>query len=504
VLEGAIRTPSDTPAMKAEVFIVVRESKETRQARMEWQAAMMANPRNRPPAPKPADMVDVYSEQWPAGTFATEAEGYFTFPAPPERAQWMLVARHPTGYAEISHDQFAKLGGRITLQAWGAVEGQLLVGAKPQPNVKVVLDRSGTQDDWVAMQVRHSRETVTDALGHYSFKEVVPGLSWLSRSQLPIKFRIDKHTLIEVKPGATLVTQIGGKGRPVIGRAATTPTNEPDTRLAWVSRAGQSVNGMYGRADRPGMKLPPGWERMSRDEQTRITHEWETTTPEGRLCLERQWGEDFDINPDGSFRMEDMRPGKYNAQLRMLTTENHFGIDLVSASVDFEVPPLPAGKDRIDDPIDLGTIAVATEPRLRVGKPAPDFTVKRLDDGKPLKLSDYRGKTVVLKWWWNWSEMETEARAMNRAYERIVKENDVVLITLAMDNEIETAKKRVADWRLGGIHAWAGAEYMKVIPHEYFGSPSTLCIIGPDGNVRAKNLITQDADTEVAKVLLER
>ena len=45
---------------------------------------------------------------------------------------------------------------------------------------------------------------------------------------------------------------------------------------------------------------------------------------------------------------------------------------------------------------------------------------------------------------------------------------------------------------------------MKVMPHEYFGSPSTLCIIGPDGNVRAKNLMTQDADTEVAKVLLER
>jgi hypothetical protein len=100
--------------------------------------------------------------------------------------------------------------------------------------------------------------------------------------------------------------------------------------------------------------------------------------------------------------------------------------------------------------------------------------------------------------------METEAAAMNRAYESIAKENDVVLITLGMDSEIETAKKRVADWKLGGIHGWAGPDYTKVIPQEYFGSPSTLCIIGPDGNVRAKSLMTQDADTEVAKVLLER
>lgn len=503
VLEGAIRTPSDTPADKAEVFIVVRESKETRQARMEWQAAMMANPRNGLPAPKPADTVDVYSQQWPAGTFDTEAEGYFTFPAPPEGMQWMLVARHPTGYAELSQDDFAKSKGLIRLQAWGAVEGQLLVGDKPQANVKVMLARTGSADDWVAMQVRHSRETRTDAGGRYSFKDVAPGLSWLSRSQLPKMFRIDLHTLIDVKPGVTLQTQMGGKGRPVIGRAAATPTNEPDTKISWASRGGQRAEGMLGRADRPGMKLPDGWERMSHDEQIRWTHEWETNTPEGRLCLERQWGEGFDINPDGTFRIEDVKPGKYNAQLRILVTENHFGLDLVQSSIDFEVPPLPEGKERIDEPLDLGTIQIKTLTRLRTGKPAPDFTAKGLD-GTPIKLSDYRGKTVVLKWWWNWSEMETEAAAMNRAYERISKEPDVVLITLGMDNEIATAKKRVADWKLGGIHGWAGPDYTKVMPQEYFGSPSTLCIIGPDGNVRAKSLMAQEADTEVAKVLLER
>jgi RNA polymerase sigma factor (sigma-70 family) len=503
VLDVVIRTPSDTPAVDAEVFVVVKESKETRQARKEWQAAMMVNPRNPPPAPKPADMVDVYGEEWPDGTRATDTEGYLTFPAPPAGAQWMLVARHLTGYAEITPDDFAKLKGRITLRAWGAVEGQFLIGAIPQPKTKVMLDRTGSQDEWVPMQVRHSRETVTDAQGRFSFSQVAPGYSWLSRFEAGRRLRVDRHTLIDVKPGITLTTQIGGKGRPVIGRAATTPTNEPDTKLVWESRGNQNVEGMYSHADRPNMSPPPGWERLSREEQRRLQREWEETTPQGRAAMEQQWGEDFDINPDGTFRIDDLAPGKYNVQLRMLVTENHFGIDLVQAFTDFEVPPLPAGKDRIDDPLDIGTIAVKTQPRLRVGKPAPDFTIKGLD-GKPLKLSDYRGKTVVLKWWWSWSEMETEAAAMNRAYERIAKESDVVLITLGMDAEIETTKKRVADWKLGGIHGWAGPDYMAVMPQEYFGSPSTLCIIGPDGNVRAKSLMVQDADTEVAKVLLER
>ncbi len=37
------------------------------------------------------------------------------------------------------------------------------------------------------------------------------------------------------------------------------------------------------------------------------------------------------------------------------------------------------------------------EPAARVGQPAPDFTLNDLD-GKPHKLSDYRGRVVVLEW----------------------------------------------------------------------------------------------------------
>jgi hypothetical protein len=46
--------------------------------------------------------------------------------------------------------------------------------------------------------------------------------------------------------------------------------------------------------------------------------------------------------------------------------------------------------------------------------------------------------------------------------------------------------------------------YATDFPKAYEGSPSTLILIGPDGRVLARNLHAENADTEVAKILLEK
>ena len=38
---------------------------------------------------------------------------------------------------------------------------------------------------------------------------------------------------------------------------------------------------------------------------------------------------------------------------------------------------------------------------LAIGKPAPEIEGEDID-GKPLRLSDYRGKVVVLDFWGHW------------------------------------------------------------------------------------------------------
>ena len=78
------------------------------------------------------------------------------------------------------------------------------------------------------------------------------------------------------------------------------------------------------------------------------------------------------------------------------------------------------------------------------------------------------------------------------------------LAPFLFDQEIATARKRVADWEIGGVHAYVGPDYTKTMPPEYFGSPATVCIIDADGKVLAKSLDVEGLDTEIAKVLLER
>jgi cytochrome c biogenesis protein CcmG/thiol:disulfide interchange protein DsbE len=41
-------------------------------------------------------------------------------------------------------------------------------------------------------------------------------------------------------------------------------------------------------------------------------------------------------------------------------------------------------------------------PFLLSGRPAPNFTIKRLDNDQPVSLADYKGKPIVLNFWSTW------------------------------------------------------------------------------------------------------
>jgi len=77
---------------------------------------------------------------------------------------------------------------------------------------------------------------------------------------------------------------------------------------------------------------------------------------------------------------------------------------------------------------------------LNPGDTAPELVVQKLD-GTPTKLSDYRGKTVLLNFWASWcGPCESEIPAFEELYARL-KDKDFTVVAVALDDSLENIKE---------------------------------------------------------------
>jgi peroxiredoxin len=114
------------------------------------------------------------------------------------------------------------------------------------------------------------------------------------------------------------------------------------------------------------------------------------------------------------------------------------------------------------------------------GKPAPDFELVDTD-GKLHRLSDYRGKTVILNFWATWCPpCREEIPSMNRAWRQLAEE-DVVMLAVNMGEDEDTIFVFTADYP---------AEFPLLLDRDgsviaqwpVKGLPTTY-IIAPDGSI---------------------
>jgi peroxiredoxin len=112
--------------------------------------------------------------------------------------------------------------------------------------------------------------------------------------------------------------------------------------------------------------------------------------------------------------------------------------------------------------------------------PAPDFTLQDID-GNTHRLSDYRGKVVVINFWATWCPpCREEMPAMQRAWEIIQKE-DMVMLGINLGEDEDTIFAFTANYPVefpllmdedsSATREWPVA-----------GLPTTY-IVDPDGNV---------------------
>jgi thiol-disulfide isomerase/thioredoxin/tetratricopeptide (TPR) repeat protein len=140
---------------------------------------------------------------------------------------------------------------------------------------------------------------------------------------------------------------------------------------------------------------------------------------------------------------------------------------------------------------------------LRIGKVAPEIEGEDLD-GKPMKLSDYRGKVVVLDFWAHWCG---HCRALYAQERELVKRHagqPFVLLGVNGDTDRAETRNVVAREQLNWRSWWAGGETGRRLEQPWsVQTIPMIYVLDARGMIRYKGLRGKELDAAVAHLLRE-
>jgi peroxiredoxin len=146
----------------------------------------------------------------------------------------------------------------------------------------------------------------------------------------------------------------------------------------------------------------------------------------------------------------------------------------------------------------LGLLGMAARPPL-VGGPAPEITLKDLQ-GQDVRLSDLRGKIVLLNFWATWCKpCKEEMPAMQASYDKLRGQGFVVLAV----NELEDTDRVIEHIRTHGHTFPVVMDHDNVVANRYgvVGLPVSF-LVDRQGIVREQifgSLLTEERIAELVR-----
>jgi len=400
----------------------------------------------------------------------TDRDGRFSFPTDPDNQPVIVV--NDAGYGQATG---AELFTRreLTLQRWATVEGTLRKGTAPLANQTIHLSRTrfGSKIQEQAYRTVHDTTTKTDANGRYSFARVAPGDAWISWRAEPGRYDV-QFRYFDIQPGQSLTADIGGRGRPVIGRAVLADSDVPEKFYGsvWPKTPHQ-------------MRRPPNWNELSPDEQTALTAAWEKT-PDAKLHNQEKCPIDFRFTADGTFTVPDLPAGDYRIVVASWSGAPVTSKMISRGQADISIPEMPGG--RSDVAFDVGEVTAYYSAPLRTGDRAPLIDTSTLD-GRRLKLSEYKGKYLLINFWrTDATESLADMTNLKAAEMSWGKDQRFTLIGLNFDDAPAAAQQYAADNGLTWTNYFLGR--LSDVPMRFRLRRPTTMLVGPDGLILRSQL----------------
>ena len=145
------------------------------------------------------------------------------------------------------------------------------------------------------------------------------------------------------------------------------------------------------------------------------------------------------------------------------------------------------------------------QPRFIAGETAPDFEVS-LADGQKARLSDLKGKYVLLQFWGSWcGPCRAENPHLAAIYARY-RNAGFEIFSIGIENSALAWKKAIErDSLVWRHHAMESGEFDGGVARQYNIKviPSTF-LINPDGDIMGVNLAPEQIEKMLSQYLAER
>ena len=431
----------------------------------------------------------------------TDSAGKFHF-APVAKQSYHIAVFEENGYVYISSEEIPA-DGKIVLLPYAKIVGDYYIGSKSVADTPIRLDYPDYQmkqnNGTVTMgDLSINCKTVTDKDGKFVFDKLIHGRA---------RILIDPYKHIEVQSGQTHEVYIGGDGLTVTGKILT-----PQGELLKEDFGSCSLTLQRYFDEMPIPEedwiLSENADAMSYSELTQWYENF-INSDQGQQWFDEMkskyssLNEYYSFKPDsnGKFDKPNVKPGKYllTAEVRPWINEKVQPKDLPKR-IDYEkgfiaraakVVTVPEyyTPDEMNIPVDVGTIECISHP-LKAGDKAPNFVINKLKADGQIKLSDYKGRMVLVNFT-NPALAEIEPEKMQtltQVCSTAISAGDIEVINVVFETTPwdYMRKKLIPECKLDGTYGIAQFHNSKIY-HEYgVGQLPISVVINNDGKILYK------------------